>query len=204
MPKKANKLVPVVSADDLPSTSERKETSTVLYIGHLPHGFYEKELQGFFSQFGDVKHVKVSRSKKTGNAKHFAFLEFKSPEVAAIAAEAMDGYMLFTQKLVCSVLEQSAVHPDLFKGTHRRFKKVPWAKVEAQRHNQPRTTAQHAQRVARALSRDRKRSQLLKAAGIMYDYEILSAEPPAKEASPAPTEAPAKKNKKKKKKASAV
>jgi nucleolar protein 15 len=36
---------------------------------------------GFFSQFGDVKHVKVSRSKKTGNAKHFAFLEFKSPEV---------------------------------------------------------------------------------------------------------------------------
>jgi len=63
--------------------------------------------------------------------------------VAAIAAEAMDGYMLFTQKLVCSVLEASAVHPDLFKGTHKRFKKVPWGKIEAARHNQPRTTAQH-------------------------------------------------------------
>ena len=41
--------------------------------------------------------VRVSRNKKTGAAKHYAFLEFASPEVAAIAAEAMDGYMLFTQ-----------------------------------------------------------------------------------------------------------
>lgn len=177
MPKRATKVLP---AEEEPSTSDRTETSTVLYIGHLPHGFYEKQLEGFFSQFGDVKHVKVSRSKKTGNAKHFAFLEFKSPEVAAIAAEAMNGYMLFTQKLVCSVLESSAVHPDLFKGTHKKFKKVPWAKIEAARHNQPRTTAQHAQRVARALSRDQKRSQQLKAAGIAYKYDVLSAQPAEK------------------------
>ena len=52
---------------------------------------------GFFSQFGRVSKVRVSRNKKTGAAKHYAFLEFASPEVAAIAAEAMDGYMLFTQ-----------------------------------------------------------------------------------------------------------
>jgi nucleolar protein 15 len=36
----------------------------VVYLGHIPHGFYEEELRGFFSQFGEVSRVKVSRSSK--------------------------------------------------------------------------------------------------------------------------------------------
>ncbi len=59
---------------------------------------------GFFSQFGRVTKVRVSRNKKTGKAKHYAFLEFQLPDVAAIAAEAMDGYMMFTQKLVVRLM----------------------------------------------------------------------------------------------------
>ena len=59
---------------------------------------------GFFSQFGNVTNVRVSRNKKTGKAKHYAFLEFKYPEVAVTAAEAMHNYMLFTQKLVVRVV----------------------------------------------------------------------------------------------------
>lgn len=97
---------------------------------------------GFFSQFGDVRRLKVSRSKKSGNSKHYAFLEFKSPQVAAIAAEAMNGYMLFTQKLDCHVLAASEVHKDLFKGTERTFKKIPWSLIEQKRHNKPRSVTQ--------------------------------------------------------------
>lgn len=52
---------------------------------------------GFFSQFGRLLRVRVSRSKKTGKAKHYAFLEFQHPDVAAIAADTMDGYFLFKQ-----------------------------------------------------------------------------------------------------------
>ena len=59
---------------------------------------------GFFTQFGNVTNVRVSRNKKTGKAKHYAFLEFQYPEVAATAAEAMNDYMLFTQKLVVRVV----------------------------------------------------------------------------------------------------
>ena len=59
---------------------------------------------GFFSQFGNVTNVRVSRNKKTGKAKHYAFLEYQYPEVAATAAEAMHDYMLFTQKLVVRVV----------------------------------------------------------------------------------------------------
>jgi nucleolar protein 15 len=54
---------------------------------------------GFFSQFGKLTRVRLSRSKKSGKAKHYAFLEFQYPEVAQVAAEAMNGYFLFSQKL---------------------------------------------------------------------------------------------------------
>lgn len=97
---------------------------------------------GFFSQFGVVTNRKVSRNKKTGKAKHYAFVEFQLPEVAAIAAEAMNGYMLFTQKLVCHVLRAAEVREDLFKGTNRRFRKVNWQQIEEKRHNQERTPEQ--------------------------------------------------------------
>ena len=39
---------------------------------------------GFFSQFGDVKNVRMSRSKKTAQSKGYAFLEFKHPEVLPV------------------------------------------------------------------------------------------------------------------------
>jgi len=29
--------------------------SSVVYVGHIPHGFYEEQMRGFFSQFGDVR-----------------------------------------------------------------------------------------------------------------------------------------------------
>ena len=48
--------------------------------------------------------MRVSRNKKTGKAKHCAFLEFQYADVAATAAEAMHDYMLFTQKLVVRVV----------------------------------------------------------------------------------------------------
>lgn len=40
--------------------------SGVVYVGHLPHGFYEAELKGYFSQFGTVRKVRVARNKKVG------------------------------------------------------------------------------------------------------------------------------------------
>jgi hypothetical protein len=71
-----------------------------------------------------VSKVRLSRSKKSGASKHYAWLEFASPEVAGIAAGAMDGYMLFTQKLQARQLSKDEVHPQLFKGANRVFKKV--------------------------------------------------------------------------------
>ena len=54
--------------------------SSVIYLGHLPAGFEEEELGGFLSQFGDVIGLHVSRSKRTGNPKGYAFVKFRDAE----------------------------------------------------------------------------------------------------------------------------
>ena len=51
-------------------------------------------------------------------------MEFQSAEVAKIAAEAMDGYLFFGQKLVSRLLKPEECHEELFKGANRVFTKV--------------------------------------------------------------------------------
>lgn len=46
---------------------KKPKTNGVVYLGHIPHGFYENEIRQFFTQFGQVKRVKVSRSPKVNN-----------------------------------------------------------------------------------------------------------------------------------------
>lgn len=84
------------------------------------------------------------------------------------------------QKLSCRVLSSNEVHPQLFKGANRRFKKVPWRKIEAERVNKERTPEEAARRAAALIRRDRARAKRIAAAGIDYSYEPLSAQAPAK------------------------
>ena len=90
----------------------------------IPHGFFEDQLKGFFSQFGDVKRWRVSRSKKSAKSKGYAFVEFAHAEVAAIAADAMNGYLMFKQALKCHVMKKDDVHPKLFTDRNKQMKKV--------------------------------------------------------------------------------
>lgn len=70
-----------------------------IYIGHIPHGFYEEEMRSYFSQFGTVINVRLCRSHRTGQSKGYGFIEFENPEVAKIAAETMDNYLMFKKRL---------------------------------------------------------------------------------------------------------
>ena len=36
----------------------------VIYVGHIPRGFYEPQMSKYFSQFGKVNRLKLSRSKR--------------------------------------------------------------------------------------------------------------------------------------------
>ncbi|KAG7669661.1 hypothetical protein Ndes2437B_g05845 [Nannochloris sp. 'desiccata'] len=150
------------SGDDAPSN--------VVYIGHIPHGFYEKQMKEYFTQFGKVSKIRISRNKKTGKSKHYGFLEFQNPGVAKVVADAMDGYMFFGQKLQSRVMNRKEVHPELFKGANRVFKKVPWKKLEVERHNKEVDEELAAKRTKTAEKRDKARKDRIKEAGIDYEF----------------------------------
>ena len=74
-----------------------KDARGVVFIQHLPHGFFEEQLNKYFSQFGNVTRVRLARSTRSGNSKGYAFVEFEYPEVAQVAAETMDNYLMFNK-----------------------------------------------------------------------------------------------------------
>lgn len=59
-----------------PSAPAPKKSS-VIYLGRIPHGFYEEQMRGYFEQFGEVTRLRLSRSKKTAKSRGYAFIEFK-------------------------------------------------------------------------------------------------------------------------------
>jgi len=95
---------------------EDKEPKGVVYLGHIPHGFFEPQMLKYFSQFGKVTRMRLSRSKKTGGSKGYAFIEFKDESVAKIVAQTMNKYLLFEKTLVCEYIPKEKRHPKLFTG----------------------------------------------------------------------------------------
>lgn len=88
----------VVDNKASPAKASKKITKNarrgIVYIGNIPHGFYEPQLSDYFGQFGNVTKVRCARSKKTGESKGYAFIEFREPEVASIVAETMNNYLM--------------------------------------------------------------------------------------------------------------
>ena len=82
-------------------------------------------MKKYFSQFGRVLNLRLSRNKKTGASKHYAFVEFASAEVADIVARTMNNYLMFGHILRVALIPKEQVHADLFKGANARFKVDP-------------------------------------------------------------------------------
>merc|ERR1711872_1014984 len=158
----------------------------VVYLGHVPHGFYEKEMRAFFSQFGAVTKLRLSRSKKTGRSKGYAFLEFKHEEVAKVAADTINNYLMYRQLLKCEFIPADKLHPDTFKNCHRPFRAPTGALKSRERHNAVKTEEQLKRNVKRRTGRMQKKTEVLKALGIDYHCQVDSDESKAKEA-PQPT-----------------
>lgn len=157
------------------ATQDSKDTPGVIYLGRIPHGFYEHEMRQYFSQFGDITRIRLSRNRKTGQSKHFAFIEFKSADVADIVARTMDNYLLFKHILKCKVVPKEQVHEDLFKGANKRFKKVPWNKMEGRKLAQGATESQWERRNAKELEKRQKKVEKMKELGYEFNAPELKS-----------------------------
>ncbi|KAG5052113.1 hypothetical protein GLYMA_02G173000v4 [Glycine max] len=157
-----------------------ENTATVLYVGRIPHGFYEKEMEGYFGQFGTIKRLRIARNKKSGKSRHFGFIEFESPEVAKIVADTMHNYLLFEHLLQVYVIPPEHVHPRIWRGFNYHYKPLDSVQIERKRHDKERTLKEHQKLVDKVLKHDQKRRKRIEAAGIDYECpEIVGNIQPA-------------------------
>ena len=158
----------------------------VVYVGRIPHGFYEHEMRAYFSQFGTINRLRLSRNKTTGASRHYAFIEFESDEVAKIVAETMNNYLLFGHILKVKSLDPSQLHPNIWKGANRRFKKVPWAQIEGRKLAMPMSREQWEKRVEGEQKRRKDKAEKLKEIGYEFDAPLKSVDSvPVREGEPA-------------------
>ena len=71
-----------------------------LYVGNLPYGMRDNDLEQSFGQFGAVTSARVMMERDTGRSKGFGFVEMASDAEAQAAIQGMNGQPLGGRSLV--------------------------------------------------------------------------------------------------------
>lgn len=180
------KIPKAKKADSKAITDGKLTGAGTVYVGRIPHGFYEHEMRQYFSQFGPITRLRLSRNKKTGASKHFAFVEFTEAATAEVVSKTMDGYLLFGHILRCKLVPDSQIHESLWKGANRRFKKVPWNKMAGKQLERPLSESKWEAKISKEERRRSARAEKLKEMGYEFEAPALKAA----EAKPKAVEAP--------------
>jgi nucleolar protein 15 len=150
-------------------------------VGHLPYGFFEKEMLKYFTQFGKVVNVRVARSSRTAKSKGYGWVQFKSLDVAAIACKTMHGYMLFRKKLDCKILTpQQVTAGKLFRNSRRRMLPSRRPAIHKAEVNEEVTKQRRDKMVKRNVVKRGRLQKELEQLGI--EYELPPVEAPRKSA----------------------
>lgn len=145
-------------------------------FSRIPHGFYEHQMREYFSQFGTISKLRLARNRRTGASKHFAFIEFESDEVAKIVANTMDNYLMFGHILKCKYAPQESLHPDLWKGANKRFKRVPYTMLEKKALEAPKTAKQWEKKNAKEQKKREQKAEKMKLLG--YEMKLPKLKDP--------------------------
>lgn len=62
-----------------------------IYVGNLPYSVGEDDLQGIFSEFGEIESVKIITDKYSGRSKGFGFVVMENDDEAKAAIENLNG-----------------------------------------------------------------------------------------------------------------
>ncbi|KAL4870677.1 hypothetical protein BDV12DRAFT_184299 [Aspergillus spectabilis] len=141
-----------------------------VYVGRIPHGFYEHQMRAYFSQFGEISRLRLSRNRITGASKHYAFIEFASESVAKIVAATMDNYLMYGHILKCKFIPSEQLHPELWKGANRRFKATPWNRIEKKRLDKGKTREKWTKSIEDEQKRRAIKADRYKELG--YDFKL--------------------------------
>jgi nucleolar protein 15 len=145
-------------------------------------------MRGYFSQFGTVIRLRLSRNKKTGQSKHYAFIEFSDEEVAQIVADTMNNYLLFGHILKCKVVPRDNIEyvESLFKGANRRFNPRPAAKLAKAKMENKKPEEVWEKKLDRENRKRKSVNAKLSAKGIDYEFEAPVARKAVEESAVTP------------------
>lgn len=132
-------------------------------------------MKEYFTQFGNILKLRLSRNKKTGASKHYGWIQFESAEVADIVAKTMDNYLMFGHLLKVRVVAEENVSPELFKGANKRFKAVPWNKIEGRKLEQGKSEGTWDKKQELEEQRREKKAAKLKEIGYEFDSPTLKS-----------------------------
>ena len=182
--------IPIASLPKVPSTtdiqkriqtaltsekvsSDPDSTPGVIYIGRIPHGFFEPQMRAYFSQFGEISNLRLARNKKTGASQHYAFVEFASAGVAEIVAKTMDKYLLFGHILQVRAVPREHVKDSVFgrQGSRRVGKKpAPRNRLEGRKLRMGASREVWEKRVE--MENRRREEKAAKLREIGYDFDM--------------------------------
>lgn len=146
-----------------------------IYIGHLPRGFYDDQLRGYFSQFGTILKIRLARSKKTGGYKGYGYIQFASDEVAKIAAETMNNYLMFDRLVQCEYIPEDKLHPSIWKGANKKFVWLNTKKKHVALHNKTRSKGDIKKSIEKLKKKDSNKRKQLLALGIQYEFPTFES-----------------------------
>ena len=70
-----------------------------IYVGYIPWGMTDAELEEIFKKFGDVTRVTLPRDRFNDRPRGFGFVEMPNDEQAKAAIKALDGTELRDRRL---------------------------------------------------------------------------------------------------------
>ena len=82
-----------------------------LYVGNLPYGVRDADLEQAFSQFGSVTSAKVMMERDTGRSKGFGFVEMGTDAEAQDAINGMNGQSLGGRNVVVNEARPMEARP---------------------------------------------------------------------------------------------
>ena len=82
-----------------------------MYVGRIPYAFEEEQQFQYFSQFGKVLNVRLSKNPKTGKNRGHGWVLWDDYDVGQQVAEYMDGYYMYGKTLHVNMVPKSVPIP---------------------------------------------------------------------------------------------
>eukprot|EP01061_Rhynchopus_euleeides_P030206 TRINITY_DN50254_c0_g1_i1.p1 TRINITY_DN50254_c0_g1~~TRINITY_DN50254_c0_g1_i1.p1 ORF type:complete len:268 (+),score=123.40 TRINITY_DN50254_c0_g1_i1:112-915(+) len=171
--KKVKAAAPAAAAAASGKKRKTDKTKGVIYVGHIPHGYYEEQMRHFLSQYGKIRRLRLSRSPKTGASKGYAFVQFDDPEVGPAVAEELNGTFITGKVLHVAEVAPEKVHSSLWRGM--KMKKLQKLDEDIRingrvTHYQGLSKHPWQQKLMNYITTERNVNEKLQKAGIDYEF----------------------------------